>query len=278
MVIVDVFGAVIYLAALCTVFVKNKKDLTRVVFYRMSILADFFLFFMTEIFIYGATALGVFASMELCPSHALRMAIKINTNLDLILIQLHRFLSFYRPLLYRDSSTLAIIQIIIAKLAAFLLTLVSTFLSPSLISCSSCMLCMSTRPVMVYLTSSLCIITAIISTTITIYTFIVLRRQRTVFHPPVSFLTFPSAGLTTAESLKKQRNRKTAKSLILLNLTTLFLLVWISGEVAAIMNLGCESQSCSSYLSAMKYLQIIRIFTVFLHPVILIAHTCTHKI
>ena len=289
LIVTDVFGAGIYLTAVYIIIVNNRKDLRRVDVYRLNILADFFFSFFCELLISASSFLGVFATMKMCPSYALRMGLKITSTLDILLLQFDRFHAFHRPLLHQDSPGLAYLQISMAKVMAFSLTLVATFIAPTFLCCSSCPLCILTRPIFVYMTSSLCIITAIISTCVTIYTFFVFRRQMTLFKPTVispslrkTYITGASHALSTSElsarNLRKHERKKTMKSMILLNLSTILILLWISGEFVAILHIDCDkNDSCSSYVSVMKYFQIIRIIIVLIHPLLLIFHLCNKR-
>ena len=168
MVIIDLLGAVIFILAIRTLYVTNRNSFKTVHSHQFSILSDFFLSFTLKFIVFSTTALGVFASLETCPSYLLRMALKININFDIILLQIDRFFAFYQPLLHNNSKRKAALQIILAKLVTLSLTLLSTLLSPSFTSCSSCLLCVSTRPVFVYLFSYLCITTASITSSVTV--------------------------------------------------------------------------------------------------------------
>ena len=159
MIPIDLLGFFIYFIAIYTVFVKNKRNFKKVHIYQICILSDFFLSFSMELLFFATTSFSLSSSLEICPSYLLRMALKININFDIVLLQIDRFFAFYRPLLHNDSTKNAMLQVILVKILACLLSLFSIYLSPSFIFCSSCLFCVSTRPVFVYMTSYLCIIT-----------------------------------------------------------------------------------------------------------------------
>ena len=100
---------------------------------------------------------------------------------------------------------LANLVLSLAQLSPSLLSLFSVYLSPSFISCSSCLFCVSTRPFFVYMTSYLCIITAIITSSVTIYTFIVFGRQRKLFQTPVVILTLNTLDLASSNLVRRAK-------------------------------------------------------------------------
>ena len=174
MVIIDLLGAVIFILAIHTIYVTNRNSFKTVHAHQFSILSDFFLSL----------------SSLLCFLQQRWVSLQARKRVQVIFWEwlsksTSNFFAFYQPLLHNNSKRKAALQIILAKVVNLCLTLLSTLLSPSFTSCSSCLLCVSTRPVFEYMTPYLCITTAIITSSGTTYIF---RRQKKQFPPYVVIL------------------------------------------------------------------------------------------
>ena len=167
--IIMIIGFFMYMFAIFKLYQQKRKSLKPLHIYQLNILIGITVSFMIALNTISLMMLD--AMKDICYVYFFRLVIRIIINLDIILLQLDRVLAFWKPLFHRTSVTLstAISEACITKLVAIIAATIPFCIYPEFLICSKCFECNLTRPIFIFMTSYLCICTAIITVIVSLY-------------------------------------------------------------------------------------------------------------
>ena len=188
--IVMSFVLLMYVSAIIKLYQHKRTSLKSVHVNQLNIMIS-----MAVSFIIALTNISfrMFGSMkDVCYIYFFRLLIHIILNLDIILLQLDRFLAFRKPLFHRTSVTLSttMTAACITKIVSLVAASFAVWIDPDFVICSKCFECFLSRPVFIFMTSCLCICTVIITVSMSIYVLTVSTKLNKV-QPQVNIQLAP---------------------------------------------------------------------------------------
>ena len=161
--------SLLVITAVLKLYQQSRSNLKQVHVYQMNIMIGMLVSFIISLFNLSSSMIG--GINDICYIHFFRLTIRIILNLDILLLQMDRFLAFWKPFFHRASITLsiAITASVITKIVSIIAAFIAIKIDPYFLICSKCFECVLTRPILVYLTSCLCICTVSFTLIVSIY-------------------------------------------------------------------------------------------------------------
>ena len=113
-----------------------------------------------------------------CPSHILCYFLFITNKYDIIIVQLDRLVAVWKPYYYKEviDFNLSIKVVLIEKCCTILITLISTFITPTFLYCPACGMCNFVQSTYLYTVSYPAIFDFILTVFVSVYVFCVINN------------------------------------------------------------------------------------------------------
>ena len=185
--IVVPFAIAAYVILLVKIYNDNKGDLKTSHVFLINLIITFLLC-MIEILI--EPFLGEKKNQDkTCNSHFLSLLIRIFLNSDLLILQIDRFVSVWKPYLHRSiaSPKFAVKIVLVSKVPSIIVASAGVMAYPSYLTCSYSPLCRLTHFLSVTLVSYPLILTTILTCIVSIFITVTLAKLNKVNPAPGSF-------------------------------------------------------------------------------------------